>query len=336
MRLAGAAALLVSALTIAAPVAALETDQFLVWERGLADATPAVNDFLDRQLARVLDRVNRTPGEVACEEIPPRFYRRLVPTLLVYSRIRRFLKHDPGVERFPDREVGYFGYLERSIYRRPAWPFLLPMARTVSIGGVDLGIDKVAGHMFGFGRRYYRRYQRLRHRGWSEEDAIRRVVQRGVRNELTLVGGLTDGVFSPADLEANYRGLLLARDLCEGAAPLLARGPEGWRATRPLDLGSYVTPLLDESFNPSLYAGYRWRRVRDFLAGHCAARRTPTVEARMRRYAAVAASSPSAEEVRRQVELRAPGLLTRSVEELCRGHESPHSDALLAAWDAGG
>lgn len=304
-------------LAIGVPAAALETDQFLVWERDLADSTPAVNAYLNAELDRVLARVNREPPAVACAAIPRRFYRRLVPTLLVYSRIRNFLNTDPAVERFPGREVGYFGYLERSIYRRPTWPFLLPMARTVSIGGVDVGIDKVAGHMFGFGRRYYRRYERLRNRGGSEEDALRQVIRRGLHNELTLVGGLADGVFSLADLEANYRGLLLARDFCAGAAPLLERGPEGWRAARPIDIAPYVNPLLDETFNPSLYASYRWRRVREALLAYCPKRATGKVAERMGRYLAAAPTSLSARVVHEHLERRAARLLERSIDGAC-------------------
>ncbi len=318
------------ALVVAGPAAALETDQFLVWERDLADATPAVNAFLNDELDRALAQVNGAPAALGCAAIPTRFYRRLVPTLLVYSRIRSFLNTDPAVERFPGRDVGYFGYLERSIYRRPTWPFLLPMARTVSIGGVDVGIDKVAGHMFGFGRRYYRRYQRLRSRGWSEEDALRRVIRRGLHNELTLVGGLADGVFSLADLEANYRGLLLARDFCEGPAPLLERGEEGWRAARPIDLAAYVNPLLDETFNASLYASYRWRRVRDPLVAYCPERATAAIAERMRRYAAAAPPSLSAQVVREHLERRAARLLERSIDVACLESEAEPGQGVAA------
>lgn len=323
LMLAGAAA--------AAPAPALETDQFLVWDRELTDAAPAVNAFLNAELETVLGRVNRAPERVACTAIPARFYRRLVPTLLVYSRIRRFLNLGPGVERYPDREVGYFGYLEQSIYRRPTWPYLLPMARTVSIGGVHVGVDKVAGHMFGFGRRYYRRYQRLRARGWSEQDAMERVVRRGLHNELTLVGGLADGVVSPADLEANFQGLLLAVDFCAGPAPLLELGPGGWRTVRPLDLARYVSPLLDETFNLNHYVGYRWSRVREALAGHCPQRRSAAVADRMRRYVDAAPASLSSEIIRAALEDRGPPLLERSLDAVC---PAPATEEALAARSA--
>lgn len=300
-----------------APARALETDQFLVWEVGLTDATPRVNAFLNGELAAVLEEVSEKQPALGCAAVVDRFYRRLVPALLVRSRIRRFLNTDVDVDRFPAREVGYFGYLEQSVYRRPAWPYLLPMARTVRIGGVDVGIDKVAGHMFGFGRRYHRRYQRLRERGAPEDEAMRRVIRRGVHNELTLVGALTDGVFSRADLEANYRGLLLARDLCEGPAPLLRAAAGGWRQDRLIDLADYVNPLLDETFNLNLHAGYRWRRVRDLLASYCPARRTPAVDERMRRYQATSPTSLSQEVVQEHLEIRGALLLARSAESVC-------------------
>ena len=50
---------------------------------------------------------------------------------------------------------------------------------TIRVGDVYLGVDKV-GHMLGFGRRYFRSYLRLVKAGYSEEDAMERIVRWGI------------------------------------------------------------------------------------------------------------------------------------------------------------
>lgn len=325
-RMRGAWAWRLSAVLLAAtPAVALETDQYLAWSTELEDSAPAIDRYLDGQLALVLGRVNRAPAAVACPEIPVRFFRRLAPSL-VYSRIRGMLGEDPGVDRFPDRDVGYLGYLRDSIYRRPTWPFVLPMSRVVRVGDVYTGADKLGGHLFGFGRRYYLRYRRLQERGVAEEEAVRRVLAWGYRVERTLVGGLADGVFSPADLEANYRGLLLARSFCEGERPLVERRGGRWRAVRGIGIRSWVTPYFDETFNPSFYVGYRWRKVREPLAEHCAGYQRPGTRRRLAGYARRAAPSRSQALVAERLRRGSAALLAHSVRAVC-----PAAEGIVAA-----
>lgn len=300
----------------ALPARALETDQYLAWSVRLEDSQEAIDRYLNEQLELVLARVDRGSRRVSCPEIPVRFFRHLAPTL-VYSRIRGMLKSDPAVDRFPGDDVGYVGYLRRSIYRRPAWPFVLPMSRVLRVGQVYLGADKLGGHLFGFGRRYYLRYRRLRERGIGEEEALQRVIEWGFQVERTVVGGLADGVFSPADLEANYRGLQLARSFCEGDRPLLERRNGRWRSTRPLEIGRWVTPYFDETFNPSFYVGYRWRRVREPLSPYCADYRRPAVIRRFAAYSREAPPSRSQAVLAERVARRGTGLFSHSVRALC-------------------
>ncbi len=269
---------------LVSPLAALETDQYMIWDRELRDSTDRVNAYINERILKVLSRINdRGHSQVACEEIPSRIYRRLFPTLF-WSQLRHFVATDPEIDRFPQRDVGYFGYLKRSIFRKPAFPFFLPMARTVRINGANVGTDKV-GHLFGFGRRYYVRYRRLHRRGLSDEEAMRRVVLWGYRTERIAVGGLVDGVVSHADLEANFQGLLMARDLCEAEPPHLVRDRSGWRLERPIDLRDYVNPRFDETYNESRFTRVRWKRVKPILEEeYCHKYRSASVQDLMNRY----------------------------------------------------
>lgn len=283
-------------LAVAPPAAALEVDQYLSWGVELEDSAAPVNDFLNRGIEAVLARLDRRGGDaepIACEAIPPRVYRYLYNNL-VWSRWSDFVRHDKAIDRFPGREVGYWDYLRASVFRKPAFPFIMPMARSIRIGKVYLGSDKL-GHFLGTGRRYYRRYLQARAHGKPPEEAMRRAVRWGIWFEKRLVGGLVDGVFSHADLEANFQGMRLAIDLCDPARghlmPSVVGGQGGepgrrvWRLARRVDLRDYVTPDFDETFNPNFYSRYRWKRIRPILvAEYCPRWAAGEVEQRLSAY----------------------------------------------------
>ncbi len=270
-------------LATAGAAAAAETDQYLAWGVDLADSSAPINRFLNRRFEAKLERLARSGRARPCEAIPGRLYDDLFASI-ASSRLRRFLHESPEVDLYPPREVGYWDYRSRSVFRRIAFPGLLPMARTVRVGDVYLGTDKLS-HMFGFGRRYHRRYQRLRRRDLPTQEALRQTVLWGLEIERNFVGGLTDGIVSLGDLEANFQGLRLAREMCEGEDPYLVRRGGGWRLARPIDLGDYVNPGFDESYYPNVYLSYRWRLVRPILlAEYCPRFAAGEVRRRWARY----------------------------------------------------
>ena len=277
-----ALALLALAGVAASPAAAGETDQYLAWSATLDDSSDEINSYLNAGIETALTRLDR-PRRLACEEVPPKIYRYLFHGLL-RSRLRHYLDEDPSIDRYPGAEVKYFRYLRSSLFRGPAFPFFMPMSRTIDVAGVHLGIDKV-NHIFGFGRRYYNRYRRHLRRGRDEPEAVRRTVLWGLTIERYFVGGMIDGILSYADLEANYQGLRLARDLCEAEPPHLALEGGRWRLARPVDIRGYVNPRLDETYNENQYTWWRWRQVRKILETEvCPRLAEPSVHARWARY----------------------------------------------------
>ena len=237
-----------------------ETDQYLTWEITLADSSDAINDFLEQEIGRFVEKANRrTRPPASAEELTIDLYLHLFEGLHA-SRIRNWLKTSPAVERYPSNELSDWEYQRMSIFRKPAFPFILPMAQTVRVGEVYLGIDKI-GHMFGFGRRYFQRYQRARAAGDSHDDAVERVLTWGIHHEYSVVGKLVDGVFSHGDMEANYQGFRLALDFSAGESPLFYRENDRWRYRGGLDIRDYVTPDFDESFNANNFARWRNRLV---------------------------------------------------------------------------
>ncbi|MEE8138416.1 MAG: hypothetical protein V3T81_06040 [Thermoanaerobaculia bacterium] len=320
----------------ALPAGAGETDQYLAWGAPLADSSDELNRYVNDGIETTLERLNGRGGErLECADLPPRIYRYLFNGLL-RSRLRHFLDEDPRIDRYPGGEVRYFGYLRSSLFRGPAFPFFMPMSRTIRIDGVHLGIDKV-NHIFGFGRRYYERYRRARRRGHDEEEALLRAVIWGFRVERYFVGGMIDGILSYADLEANYQGLRLARDLCEADPPHLELDDGRWRLTRPVDIREYVNPRLDESYNENQYAWWRWRQVRRVLQAEVCPRLTePEVQARWAQYRLADRPSRAEElieqhlEGRRQERRREQSLASVCSPQLARFLEPPERPLLTA------
>jgi hypothetical protein len=308
------------ALALAAQVArTTETDQFLAWTVELADSADALDTYVNEELQAVLLRVGGK--KTGCEDVTKRFFRHIFPSMS-HPRIRRDLLRDFEIDRFPNGDVGYFEYLRTSVYRRPAFPYIMPMARTWEINGVRLGGDKI-GHMLGHGRYYYGRYLRARADGFGVEEAMEKAVRWGVGVESKILGGMVDGVFSHADLEANFQGLRVAISFCEGDAPLLAQLDGVWTQTRRLEFSSYVNPGFDESYNNSYYTTFRWKRVQPVLMDeYCQLLHDERVQRRFARYREIDPPSFSRRLIQREYEDR--GRFRRHeqfVETICYGQE---------------
>jgi hypothetical protein len=308
---------------------AFESDPFLALEVEIADSAEIINEFVNGEIELVLDRINARPTLMSCEEIPPRIYRRLFANLLS-SRLKHFLEHSPEVGRFPDDDVGYWQYLGQSIYRRPIFPYILPMSSIVEVGGVRVGVDKF-GHMLGEGRRYYKLYRRATRRGLDEEEAERQVVLKRLRWERIILGGLSNGVVSFADLEANYLGLKLARAMCEGTHSHLASHSGKWELARPVRIEEYVSPALDEIYYPNRFPRGRWKRVRPILeAEHCPKLEESSVLARLERYRAVDRPSLSREVVEEYFARRDVAIEEHSLPNVCRNTDIQLAFAQMA------
>lgn len=270
---------------------ALETDQFLVWGVELEDSAPAINAFLNAELQRALDAINSDTGNIHyCEEIPLEYFRHVFLGLRGSRLVRTWLKESDEVQLYPERDMSAGTYREISIYRERAFPYFLPLARTLRAGDVYFGVDKF-GHFFGYGRRYYKKWQRLLRQGIPEEEAVDRVIDWGIFQERSFVGLLTDGVFSHADLEANYQGFRLAQDFCGWDDPIVRKEGREWVINRAIDFREYVTPDFDESYNMSHYWGRRRTHTLSAInEKYEEMRLTPMVRARFQRYGRYAPS----------------------------------------------
>jgi hypothetical protein len=256
--------LLASVFTAAQPAAAMETDQFTTPRAPLYDIGPT----LSRKISDIIeaDRTGRDPERVLAE---------WVGSNILVSRLGSWVKQ-MRVEGAP---VGFLPSVFRSVY---GWTFSpVPFSfmfdsPTVNVHGFYLGTDKI-DHFFQQGHEYYDEVKRAEAAGSGTAAAIAGAVAGGVKGEHTYYGSLVSGIYSNADLAANYAGMKFYLNLRQPVRirdrvwpPLLESSHEGWRFRAGVDrdrlLQAFLSDHLDESMNPSRYRFSRASirsRVRD-------------------------------------------------------------------------
>lgn len=301
--------------------AALETDQFVVPPQPLADIGPELAAEVMARIDAAAERVNaraaaharkakaargfwrrhhlrqlekqQTEGILARE-----VYRALAGPGLPECRIERWMR----AHRFQGQPARFEmscagGAYGPSPLRRS--PFLVSLSPTVHVFGAYFGADKV-GHLFQQGYQYFDRFTRAEARGGAqhrESDhphshgddpaALARAVRRGVAQERGFYGLRLVGVYSNADLAANYAGLKLYLNLTRpvrvgvvtrpplfvrrdgqwarnpDAEPL--RGPDGGGLDRTSRAVAFLRPFVSDHFNEALNPSRYTRPTRDTI-----------------------------------------------------------------------
>ena len=283
-----ASSLAFALVVLAPPAGALETDQYYAWRRPLADSSDALNAKINFEVDAALLEINARNGgrDASCRDVLDAIHRRYA--LFIFQKIELWAQRTAVLNRIPADETEELAYRKNWIYGQVAWYDLsrtVPPSPTIEIGGVRLGTDKIS-HFFSEGHYYLDWYDGARQRGLSHDEAVEFAARRGIAIETTVLGGVISGVISPADLEANQRGLEWYLDLCAGEPPLLERTEAGWRMRTPFDLRPYVSPEWDESYLPNVVMDGRWVHVKPEIERHCPELDDPFVRARREAYAA--------------------------------------------------
>jgi len=228
-------------LVLLAPVIAdaYETDQFNNREFPIADATSAMNRQVNLAIADSIRSVSGPRDQMA---VVNAIYHRIGGKHWV-DKIERWAMETDEIERLPEPE-------DTSIYHgHPIWAtrvaFFFGVDSTISVNDVLVGTDKF-GHFLSQGRKFYKRWLKLRDEGKAAE--------RSAYTEKAIFGQLTTGAYSNADLVANYEGYLFYRSLFEdnvvGNKPaLLAWQQDHWIMQRPFDWSDHVNDYWDEALN---------------------------------------------------------------------------------------
>lgn len=278
---------IVLAAWIALPARALETDQFYAWKRPLHDATAAINVKINADINAALAEVNARDGEpCACDDARKAIRHRFLYVL--FQKPEVWAVNTATVDRVPATPEEELRFREAYLYggtSRLDKIRFMPPSPTILVNGVRIGTDKLS-HFFSEGAWMFLSYREAKRKGDTEIEAVARAIALGLVTETTVLGGSSSGVTSLADIEANYHGLVFWKGLCSGRDPRLEKTPEGWRLKRPFDIGPYVTPEWDESWQPCLYSAGRWKKVKPVMQRYCAELEDPEVEAQRAAYAA--------------------------------------------------
>lgn len=235
---------------------ALETDNYISLGHELEDISPRLNEFIADEINAALDEANNKWRVQTCKQVTMRIAKRFRALAPISHPIEDWIQGNLGKEHmFP---VGP-GYIKSSIYMHPHYFYLhrMPVAPNVRIGEFYLGTDKIS-HFSSTGRRYLVRYLKLIKKGLSHEEAVKSIIRFGLDQEATILGSWSSGVFSYADMEANYQGFLFFKKMCMNESDnYLAQDERGtWSlVTRP-DMRDYANAYWDETFNRS----YRWAK----------------------------------------------------------------------------
>ncbi len=294
---------LAATLFMGAPVHAHETDQYtLPLDRPFADLGVYLDTVHTLALDRVVSRLNaRIDSALSMRPGPTRDTRLAQlhdPTLIADLVYRQF--DDPSTEVLELEHVVRTPWAERSfpgqrvarwsldwLYTYTHLPFdprritLIFQASTIKAHGVYFGTDKLS-HFHHMGRIYHEAYRAQRRAGKSHEEAVSIVVNEYSDGcliaENTFLGYIPSGIFSNADLAANYSGFKFYRNLTEPVEmvdgvhePLVVRKGPHWRLNlnvRPESgwFGAFVSDHWNEALNPCLYSdGFLRSRARAVL-----------------------------------------------------------------------
>ncbi|OGR42543.1 MAG: hypothetical protein A2X35_12050 [Elusimicrobia bacterium GWA2_61_42] len=245
---------------------AAEADHFSLREGQIAEITAEVNKLANEGLGKAIEDLNASGGCADTRESEELLYERLTDVFSNHKKgqlVNTIISGDIPRTVIPLKESIYS---EWSIWngfllgRKGAAKSPLALFPLIKIGDTVVGVDKLE-HMFGMGLRYFKKH-------YLEERPLVSVLKSGIFSEKTFLGGnmLATGVFSYADLSANFNGMrfwnhmLQKRDDVLGAqhnaGPYLACQGGKWvkNEERPIDFRTYVDASMQESMNCSKFA----------------------------------------------------------------------------------
>lgn len=157
-----------------------------------------------------------------------------------------------------------------SIYQgHPLWATrvaaVFGVGPTIKVNEQLIGSDKL-GHFLSQGRKFYRRYLK-----YLDEA---KAAEHSAYTERALFGQMTTGVYSNADLVANYEGLLFYRSLFEdniipGKPAILAWTGENWVIQRSFTWADHVNEYWDEALNVNHFDNLLYSHMKERMLTFC-------------------------------------------------------------------
>lgn len=266
----------------ASPLLGFETDQYNLPPEPLADIGDEVYEYTHENIRKAVEKLNAEIVErqgclekQSCTDkaaarkrleylrseiaVARAVYDRLGYGIIAFARAGNWINS----HKFRARPARYKTSYPDSIFVSIPTDYMT-ISPTVNIYGTHLGTDKIA-HFFQQGYTYYRIAGRQIAKDSSAQDAQKKAVAWGRMTENTYYGTLVGGVFSNADLAANYVGM----KFYEGLTKSVKVGDAVRPATLTLENGvwklnaagtseevllrPFISEHWNEALNPSLF-----------------------------------------------------------------------------------
>ncbi len=248
---------------------AYETDQYSVPTSDIQDVGEGLSLFIYRALMTTLNEQKERRFADQSEFINS--FRSKISGAITWEEQRDgvFGKSFGLFETSEKVPVLYNPGKTRSVYtlsgfHRIISPTFFVFSATMKAYGFYFGVDKL-GHIFNQGFQYWEAYQSARAAGVSPARAAQAIVSWGIGTESGFFGEIVDGVYSNADLAANFAGFQfyqnIFKDLSKGDKvhpALLKMDPSSglyiWNdqvEPRAL-LVPFISNHLNEALNPSV------------------------------------------------------------------------------------
>lgn len=270
------------------PSVAFETDQYNLPPEPLADIGAEVHEYVRENVEKAIEKINREINERQncldnkaaknCESaaknrqrlnylrsenaVARAVYNRLGAGIVPFTASGTWMES----HRFKAQPARFKTNFKESIYATFPSNYLT-ISETVNLYGEQFGTDKIA-HIFQQGYTYLRIYQRALAKGLSKEAATKKANDWGRMSERTFYGNLASGVYSNADLAANFAGLKFYQNLTvrinigeQTNLPLVVLESGVWKFNGDVELSEnllkpFVTAHLNEALNPSIYTKF--------------------------------------------------------------------------------
>jgi len=256
------------------PVKAHETDQFTVPNQPLADIGPEVTQEVIRRIQKIMDELNT---DMNANPVRSADDARLNPETLA-KRLQISFGTNPFQtefegwilkNRFEAQPAHFYVKYNDSVFSgcAVARPLMaLALSPTININGVYLGLDKM-GHFVQQGHQYYERYMNVINKDDALRiDALQAAIRHGISQENGIYGSFTIGVYSNADMAANYAGMHFYLNLTQPVSlggriyePILEIHEGRWRfkdgQPAPDLFTRFITNHLNEAMNPPVLTG---------------------------------------------------------------------------------
>jgi len=170
--------------------------------------------------------------------------------------------------KYPGRLPGFKNGSLRRYVDLPLNPFNAWACATIKAYGVYFGTDKI-GHFTDMGMHYYDAYREVLRKGKSEDDAVKAALKLGtddpVYSERGLLGLVTAGDYSNADLISNYMGFCFYKNLSDPVMlkgvqrpPMFVRDGDYWKTAPHVRADSdffswFISDHWNEALNPGVY-----------------------------------------------------------------------------------